>query len=120
MAKPLILISNDDGYSSMGIIALARALSHIGSVVIVAPANDQSAVSHAISLNRPLRLTKQPSLEENGQEIIVYSVDGTPTDSVYMGVHYVLKDKKPDLVVSGINHGANLGYDVLYSGTVSA
>lgn len=120
MAKPLILISNDDGYSSMGIIALARALSHIGNVVIVAPANDQSAVSHAISLNRPLRLSKQPSLEENGQEIIVYSVDGTPTDSVYMGVHYVLKNKKPDLVVSGINHGANLGYDVLYSGTVSA
>lgn len=120
MSKPLILVSNDDGYSSLGINALARALCHIGEVIMVAPANDQSAVSHAISLNRPLRLHTHASLYENGQEIKVYSVDGTPTDSVYMGVHYVLKDRKPDLVVSGINHGANLGYDVLYSGTVSA
>lgn len=120
MSKPLILISNDDGYGSMGINALARALSYIGDVIIVAPSTDQSAVSHAISLNRPLRLNQQSPLKENGQEIFVYSVDGTPTDSVYMGVHHLLKDKKPDLVVSGINHGANLGYDVLYSGTVSA
>lgn len=120
MTKPLILISNDDGYYSMGINALARALAYVGDVVLVAPATDQSAISHAISLNRPLRLHERPSLHENGQEILVYSVDGTPTDSVYMGVHYLLKDRKPDLMVSGINHGANLGYDVLYSGTVSA
>ncbi|HXW59959.1 MAG TPA: 5'/3'-nucleotidase SurE [Myxococcota bacterium] len=120
MSKPLILVSNDDGYASMGINALARALCHIGRVIVVAPANDQSAVSHAISLNRPLRLNQQPSLKENDREILVYSVDGTPTDSIYMGVHHVLKNTKPDLVVSGINHGANLGYDVLYSGTVSA
>jgi 5'-nucleotidase len=120
MKKPLILVSNDDGYSSLGIQALARALAHIGEVIIIAPATDQSAVSHAISLNRPLRLNKKESLNENNQEIQVFSVDGTPTDAVYMGVHHILKDKRPDLVVSGINHGANLGYDVLYSGTVSA
>lgn len=120
MKRPQILVSNDDGYASMGIQALARALAYIGDVVVVAPATDQSAVSHAISLNRPLRLSKQASLRENNQEVLVYSVDGTPTDAVYMGVHHVLKDRKPDLVVSGINHGANLGYDVLYSGTVSA
>lgn len=120
MSRPLILISNDDGYYSMGIEALMRALAPIGEVIVVAPASDQSAISHAISLNRPLRLNEQPSIIEQGQEIKIFSVDGTPTDSVYMGVHYVLKDRTPDLVVSGINHGANLGYDVLYSGTVSA
>lgn len=120
MKKPLILVTNDDGYHSLGIRSLASALSLLGEVIVVAPSSDQSAVSHAISLNRPLRLNQQPSIKENDQDIKVYSVDGTPTDSVYMGVHYVLKDRTPDLVVSGINHGANLGYDVLYSGTVSA
>jgi 5'-nucleotidase len=120
MSRPLILVSNDDGYTSMGISALARSLSLIGEVVIVAPATDQSAISHAISLNRPLRLNEQEPMIEQGRTVQVLSVDGTPTDSVYMGVHYVLKDRRPDLVVSGINHGANLGYDVLYSGTVSA
>jgi 5'-nucleotidase len=120
MNQPLILVSNDDGYSSMGITALARALSQIGEVIIVAPATDQSAISHAISLNRPLRLVEQPPIVENSKEIKVYCVDGTPTDSVYMGVHHILKDRVVDLMVSGINHGANLGYDILYSGTVSA
>lgn len=120
MTRPLILVSNDDGYSSMGINALLKALAPLGEVIAVAPANDQSAISHAISLNRPLRLNQQPSLMVDNQEVKIYSVDGTPTDSVYMGVHYVLKGRRPDLVVSGINHGANLGYDVLYSGTVSA
>lgn len=120
MKKPLILVSNDDGYFSMGINAMARALSSIGEVIVVAPVSDQSAISHAISLNRPLRLVTQPSILGKDQEIRVLSVDGTPTDAVYMGVHHVLKDRLPDLVVSGINHGANLGYDVLYSGTVSA
>lgn len=118
--KPLILISNDDGYLSMGIRALFRALAPIGEVVVVAPATDQSAISHAISLNRPLRLQQHESETIGNQEIKIYSVDGTPTDSVYMGVHYILKGRVPDLVVSGINHGANLGNDVLYSGTVSA
>lgn len=113
-------MSNDDGFSSMGINALTRALAPIGDVVVVAPLTDQSAISHAMSLNRPLRLKQQPSVIEAGQEVPVWSVDGTPTDCIYMGVHHILKDRMPDLVVSGINHGANLGYDVLYSGTVSA
>ena len=88
MTKPLILVSNDDGYYSMGISAVARALAEIGEVIIVAPATDQSAISHAISLNRPLRLVQQPSLQEAGEEILVYSVDGTPTDSVYICLLY--------------------------------
>lgn len=120
MDRPLILVSNDDGYFSQGIRALARSLSYLGRVIVVAPSLDQSAISHAISLNRPLRINKEEALKEDGREILVYSVDGTPTDSVYLAVHYILKDDRPDLVVSGINHGANLGYDVLYSGTVSA
>ncbi len=120
MSRPLILVSNDDGFSSMGINALMRALASIGEVIVVAPLTDQSAISHAISLNRPLRLLEQPSITEGDQEVKVLSVDGTPTDCIYMGVHHVLKGRLPDLVVSGINHGANLGYDILYSGTVSA
>lgn len=114
--KPLILVSNDDGYYSLGIRALSSALATFARVVVVAPSSDQSAISHAISLNRPLRLNQ----EESSGDVKIYSVDGTPTDSVYMGLHHVLKNEKPDLVVSGINHGANLGYDVFYSGTVSA
>lgn len=120
MKKPLILVSNDDGYFSTGINVLARALSRVGEVIVVAPLTDQSAISHAISLSRPLRLREESPLVEGENNIQVYSVDGTPTDSVYMGIHHILKDRRPDLVVSGINHGANLGYDVLYSGTVSA
>lgn len=120
MDKPLILVSNDDGFSSQGIRALAKSLAEIGKVVIVAPATDQSAISHAISLNRPLRINIEESIKTENQDIMVYSVDGTPTDSVYLAVHHILKNRRPDLVVSGINHGANLGYDVLYSGTVSA
>jgi len=121
MKRPLILVSNDDGFFSLGIRSLATSLARIGRVVIVAPATDQSAISHAISLHRPLRINTEESIKVTGQDDIkIYSVDGTPTDSIYLAVHYILKDEKPDLVVSGINHGANLGYDVLYSGTVSA
>lgn len=113
-----ILISNDDGYNSDGIRTLAESLSQIAKVIICAPATDQSAVSHAMTLFRPLRM-KQHKNAGSKQQIEVYSVDGTPTDSVYLGFHHLLKDKKPDLVACGINHGPNLGQDVLYSGTVS-
>lgn len=112
MSKALILVSNDDGVSAEGIQALAAALRPLGRVVIVAPAIDQSAVSHAMSFRKPLRLTQLRADE--------YAVDGTPGDAVYMAVHHILKGQKIDLVVSGINHGANLGDDVFYSGTVSA
>lgn len=109
----LILVTNDDGVDAKGIRALARSLKEIkgARVVIVAPDREQSAKSHSLTLHRPLRLIKKAR--------DVYAVTGTPTDAVMMGCHVVL-DKKPDLVVSGINRGANLGDDVHYSGTVSA
>jgi 5'-nucleotidase len=109
--KPVILVSNDDGIFSEGIKALASALRRIGSVYIVAPDRERSAASHSLTLHRPLRVT-----EVSKQ---TYAVDGTPTDCINLAVHGVLT-VKPDLVVSGINRGINLGEDVSYSGTVSA
>ncbi len=111
MRRPLILISNDDGFRAEGIQVAAKALSTVGQVVVVAPEGEQSATSHSLTLHRPLRIRRQsPHL---------YSVDGTPTDCILLAVHEILK-RRPDLVVSGINHGPNLGDDVHYSGTVSA
>ncbi len=112
MTKPLILVSNDDGVHSDGIKVLARALKKLGRVVIVAPDQERSAASHSLTLHRPLRIRK---LSKD-----IYSVDGTPTDCITLGVHEILDGNKVDLVVSGINKGANLGDDVHYSGTVSA
>lgn len=105
-----ILVTNDDGVHSPGIKALAAAVAHLGEVVIVAPTQEASAIGHALTLRRPLRL------EDWGPG--VYGVDGTPTDCVNIGVTTVLK-KLPDLVLSGINKGWNLGDDVTYSGTVA-
>ncbi len=107
-----ILISNDDGINSEGIHKLHETLKKLGEVYVVAPDRDQSAVSHSLSLFRPLRLEKISQF--------VYSVDGTPTDCVNLAINGILRDKKPDLVVSGINKGENLGDDITYSGTVSA
>jgi 5'-nucleotidase len=107
---PLVLVTNDDGYFSPGILALADALRSIGRVVVVAPETEASAVGHALTLRRPLRLDR---VSED-----VYSVDGTPTDCVNIAIHEVL-DGPPDLVVSGINKGLNIGDDVTYSGTVA-
>jgi 5'-nucleotidase len=106
-----ILVTNDDGIHADGLRALAKALRPLGHVTVIAPDREQSAASHALTLHRPLRIKK---VEEG-----VLSVDGTPTDSVLLGVHGFLK-KKPDLVVSGINHGPNMGNDTAYSGTVAA
>ncbi len=111
MARPRILIANDDGFHAQGIGALADAMQAIGDVWVVAPDRERSATSHAISLHKPLRLRRIAAQR--------YCVDGTPTDSVYMGLHHVLPGPA-DIVLSGINHGANLGNDVIYSGTVSA
>jgi len=119
-ARKTILVSNDDGFQAEGIRALAQALSPLANVIVVAPQSNQSAVSHAISLKRPLRLSQQPPLFSDAGPIEVYSVDGTPSDSVYMAINHVLKHRPIDLIVSGINHGGNLGDDVFYSGTVSA
>ena len=107
-----ILLSNDDGVTSEGLSALADALSHLGEVYTVAPDRDQSASSHSLTLTRPLRMEKISEKK--------FSVDGTPTDCINLAVNGILKDGKPDLVVSGINTAANMGDDITYSGTVSA
>jgi 5'-nucleotidase len=106
-----ILVTNDDGIHADGLRVLARSLRPLGNVTVIAPDREQSAASHALTLHRPLRIKK---VEDQ-----VLSVDGTPTDCVLLGVHGFLK-QKPDLVVSGINHGPNMGNDTSYSGTVAA
>lgn len=109
--KKLILVSNDDGIHSDGIKKLASALRRVGVVYVVAPDRERSAASHSLTMHRPLRV------QEAGRNM--YAVDGTPTDCINIAVNGILP-KKPDLVVSGINRGGNLGEDVSYSGTVSA
>ncbi len=111
MHTPLILVTNDDGVYAPGIRALHEAVRSLGRAVIVAPERDNSAVSHALTMNRPLRVFE---LEEN-----IHTIDGTPTDCVTIAVNKVFA-AKPDLLVSGINPGANMGDDISYSGTVSA
>ncbi len=106
-----ILVTNDDGVNAPGITALATALRSLGRVAVVAPDREQSAIGHAITLHHPLRADQ---IADD-----VYAVSGTPTDCVNIAIHNLL-DFKPDLVVSGINRGANMGDDVTYSGTVSA
>ena len=107
---PRILVTNDDGVHSEGIRALADALKPFGDITVVAPIQEASAIGHALTLRRPLRIdTIRPG---------VFAVDGTPTDCVNLAITQVLKGK-PDLIVSGINKGWNLGDDVTYSGTVS-
>ncbi len=107
-----LLLTNDDGIDSPGIAALAAAVAELGEVTVVAPDREQSAASHAITLSRPLRVQ---TLGERR-----FAVDGTPTDCVYLALNHLLKDARPDLVVSGINKGSNLADDVTYSGTVAA
>jgi 5'-nucleotidase len=107
---PRILVTNDDGVHSEGIRALAEALKPLGDVTVVAPIQEASAIGHALTLRRPLRVeTVHPR---------VFAVDGTPTDCVNVAITHVIR-AKPDLIVSGINKGWNLGDDVTYSGTVS-
>lgn len=106
-----ILLSNDDGYFAPGLAALAEALSPLAEITVVAPERDKSGASNSLTLDRPLSLRKAP----NG----FFFLNGTPTDCVHMAVTGVL-DFVPDMVVSGINHGANMGDDTIYSGTVAA
>jgi 5'-nucleotidase len=114
--KLKILVSNDDGITAPGIHALARELRSIGEVTVVAPDKQQSAVGHAITMNYPIRAI--PFFKEG--ELFGYAVEGTPADAVKLGVRFLLKDGRPDLVVSGINHGSNTAINIIYSGTVSA
>jgi len=106
-----ILLSNDDGYQSQGLAALAGALHDLAEIVVVAPDRNQSGASHSLTLGMPLRAGRT-------REGFWY-VNGTPTDCVHLAITGLL-DQEPDMVVAGINHGANLGDDVLYSGTVAA
>jgi 5'-nucleotidase len=108
---PVILVTNDDGVHSPGLLALFNAMKTLGDAFIVAPDRERSAVSHSLTMHRPLKVEK---LRDH-----VYSLNGTPTDCVAIGINKILPEK-PTFVVSGINRGANVGDDITYSGTVSA
>ena len=112
MSVPRILVSNDDGHLAEGLLALAETMSSLGEVWVVAPDREQSAASHSLSLHRPLRIKQIRSRW--------YAIDGTPSDCSYLAINHLMKDDRPALMVSGINHGPNLADDVTYSGTVAA
>jgi 5'-nucleotidase len=108
-----ILLSNDDGIHSPGLEGLEKiALSLSDDVWVVAPETEQSGASHSLTLHRPLRLRRIAERR--------FAVDGTPTDCVLLAINHILKDRRPDLVLSGINNGSNIGEDVTYSGTIAA
>ncbi|MGZ0016281.1 5'/3'-nucleotidase SurE [Yeosuana sp. AK3] len=114
--KPLILVTNDDGINAPGIRALIEVLTDIGNVVVVAPDSPQSGMGHAITLDSTLFVER---VIVDNEKQIEYSCSGTPADCVKLGIREVL-DRKPDLCVSGINHGSNASINVIYSGTMSA
>src|SRR6266849_1315581 len=112
MSAPRILVSNDDGHLAEGLLALAEAMAPLGEVWVAAPDREQSAASHSLSLHRPLRIKQiRPRW---------YAIDGTPSDCSYLAINHLMKEGRPALMVSGINHGPNLADDVSYSGTVAA
>jgi 5'-nucleotidase len=113
--KPTILITNDDGIFAPGIYALWEVMKKIGDVIVVAPDSEKSAVGHAITISNPIRMKK---INGHG-EFSGYAVNGTPADCVKIAVKAILNDP-PDIIISGINHGANVGNNIIYSGTVSA
>src|ERR1700761_2105969 len=115
--NPNILVVNDDGITAPGIKALMDAMKQIGRVVVVAPDSPQSGMGHAITIGKPLRLDK---IDIYNDETEMYRCSGTPVDCVKLAVTKIFKGKKPDLCVSGINHGLNNSINVLYSGTMSA
>lgn len=115
MKKPLILVTNDDGITAKGIAALVEAVKDFGQLLVVAPDKPQSGMGHAITVNNVLRMVRS----EQFPGIDNYACSGTPVDSVKLAIYEILK-RKPDLVVSGINHGSNVSTNVLYSGTMSA
>jgi 5'-nucleotidase len=117
MSKPLILVINDDGITSRGILNLINVMKEIGEVLVVAPDGPQSGMGHAITVGDTLRLEESVLFEG----VKAYECSGTPADCVKIARHFVLKDQRqPDVVVSGINHGSNTSISVLYSGTMSA
>ncbi len=116
MPKPLILISNDDGITSRGIRRLVEISKTLGEVIVVAPDGPQSGMGHAITVGYPLRLRKNDIFGD----VEAYECSGTPADCVKLAKHHILKGRKINLVVSGVNHGSNSSISVLYSGTMSA
>ncbi|MDR6239690.1 5'/3'-nucleotidase SurE [Aureibacter tunicatorum] len=114
--KPLILVTNDDGITAPGIRVLVEAMKDLGEVVVVAPDSPQSGMGHAITIGKPLRLRDSNIFEG----VKSFECSGTPADCVKLAKHYAMKDRQPDLVVSGVNHGSNSSISVLYSGTMSA
>lgn len=114
--KPLILITNDDGITAPGILALIEVMETLGDVVVVAPDSPQSGMGHAITLNNVLHLDK---VSKPGDKTLQYSCSGTPADCVKIAINEVL-DRRPSLCVSGVNHGSNSSINVIYSGTMSA
>ena len=116
MQKPLILVTNDDGAAAPGIRALVEVAKEIGDVIVVAPDSPQSGKGHAITIDDPIRFHP---IDIYG-DIEAYECTGTPVDCVKIAKHVVLKDRKPDLCVSGINHGSNAAINIIYSGTLSA
>lgn len=117
MSKPLILVTNDDGITSLGILNLVTVMKELGEVLVVAPDGPQSGMGHAITVGDTLRLTESNIFDG----VRAYECSGTPADCVKMARHFVCKDnRQPDIVVSGINHGSNTSISVLYSGTMSA
>jgi 5'-nucleotidase len=114
--KPLILITNDDGITAHGIRTLVELMKQLGSVVVVAPNSPQSGMGHAITIANPIRLYPSTIFDD----VPAYECSGTPADCVKLAKNHILKDRSPDLVVSGINHGGNSSISILYSGTMSA
>ena len=114
--RPIILVTNDDGITAPGIRNLVEAVKPLGEVIVVAPDSPQSAKGHAITISEPIRLHKVEVFEG----IESYECSGTPVDCVKLAKQVILHDRKPDLCVSGINHGSNAGINILYSGTMSA
>ncbi len=117
MKKPKILVVNDDGIFAKGILSLVEVMTEFGEVTVVAPDKPQSAMGHAISIHNILRINKE---EYPVAGVHAYSTSGTPVDCVKLAISEIFKNEPPDLLVSGINHGANSSINVIYSGTMSA
>jgi len=116
MQRPLILVTNDDGLFAPGIKALIEVASELGDLLVVAPDSPQSGMGHAITIHNPLRLNKVSTFGD----VEAYECNGTPVDCVKLAKHVILKDRKVDLCVSGVNHGSNASINIIYSGTMSA
>lgn len=118
--KPLILVSNDDGFRARGVHCLTQLLSKFADVVAICPEGPQSGKSMAITVNDPLRVTPIEDYKAEEPDVEWYAVNGTPADCIKLAMHTVLGQRRPDLVCTGINHGSNAAVNVLYSGTMGA